>query len=236
MCRQKLFYFILLSQLLLACTRPQSQDKAAAILIQVPTAAQYQASAAGKISAQTTTIDFNLLCFAVNVKSSSLAVIPPASSCEVERGLVVGSVGPGQSLSLDMLEGTADFEIYGFLRNSASDPCPQVTPAAWNFPMKKIYFLGKSVGVAVTSPSTDVAITIALPSPNQNLVAQNSMPASCNYLGAPFVGKNFGRSEFGAKVLKGTQFSAYSRITTKPEIKTLSGSQFKIVNWKASTE
>ena len=223
----------------IGCHRAEDKvGEATSVSIRIPSASEFSklSSKVGSqsVSAQSA-IDYNLLCFAVNVKGGSIASTP-ARTCEIERGLIVGSVPPGGELALDLPSGVATFEVYGFLRTSATQSCPAFLPSGWDWPLQKTYFLGQAASVTLTPPEAKVAVQITLPDSSANLLVQNGWGAACANLGSPIAKKNSGRILLGSKILVGSQFMAYSRLSNKTDLKVQSGTRFQVHNWKASLE
>lgn len=213
------------------CRRPVADI--ASVSIQIPTAKQFRSlSKSSQTVSSQSVVDFNLLCFAVNIKGPAVTATP-ASTCDIERGLFSGSVGAGATLIVDVPEGSNfTFELYGILRGSTTEACPTGLTTTWGASIDKVYFLGKTTGVTITPPSSEVAITAVLPDQTQSLVAQNSLPATCKPGSSP--ASSFGRVQTAAAVMSGTTFKVYSRASNKDDTKTLQGAQFKVINWRAS--
>lgn len=202
------------------------------IQFQIPSAQELRGKQS-KVKSQSTTVDPALLCFGVNVKGGNIKTT--SDSCDIERGIFSGSVGPGGTLSLLVPVSTGlTFEVYGFLRSNSSDPCiPIQSGGGWNWPISNIYFLGKTADVTVEPSTQFVDVTIALPQPSDNIASTNHWGPSCAG-GSNTAGNNIGRTALSATVSSGSLFKAYSRVSEKPENQILSGSQFQIHNWKAS--
>lgn len=210
-----IFYICLLT--LISCKRPE--QKSASVTLQIPSVSQSMSAS-----------DYSLLCFVANVKSLQIPAVA-ATTCDVEKGLVAGSVAAGGVLSLDVPVGEANtFEIYGLMRKSLSESCPTDLQASWKWPLTKVYFLGKATAVNIVPPESQVTVSISLPS--QNIVSQNSWPQSCSLVGGLPSSPTLGRVQMAAGVLSGTNYKIYSRASNRNEIKTLSGSLYQIHNFK----
>lgn len=216
--------FVLSACALLAACQPASVDRSK-IKIRIPTAAELQA--AGKVTSLAL-IDYNLLCFAVNVTGGP---IPSQNlSCDVPKGVITGSVPQGGTLELDVPYGEGmTFEVFGLLRTSTSVACPAVTADSWNWPLKKVYSLGKTANIKVSLPDQSVEVMVAMPDAADHLFASLSLPATCEptQTAPPTVG----RVASGAGVLTGSTYKMYGRITSKNEIHEIQGSQFRIRQW-----
>ncbi len=204
--------------MVLSCRRPE--QKSATVTLQIPSISQSMSAA-----------DYGLLCFVANVKSPQITSTP-ATTCDIEKGLVAGSKAAGASLTLDVPVGdSTTFEIYGLMRKDLTETCPSDLQASWKWPLAKVYFLGKTTGVNIVPPESQVTVTITLPA--QNIVSQNSWPQSCSLIGAlPSNNPTVGRVQMAAGVLSGTNYKIYSRASNRNEIKTLSGSSYQIHNFK----
>lgn len=210
---------------LTACKR--AAEEATQVSIQIPSAHQLSQ----KYGAQSV-VDFNLLCFAVDIQGSSIP-IKPADTCQPAKGEILGSVPPGGTIQGDVTEGTYTFKIYGFKRNSATEICPNpmTTDNFSGWPLKRIYFLGEAPDQAIAGATKEVPLTVTLPDDSNNLFVQNSLPAACAPTAAP--PSKIGRVLSGASRLQGTTYRAYSRVNYIPVSKDLSGTNYKIKNWKA---
>ena len=244
LCLKALRFLLICSPIFFGSACHRAADEAGtgggstAVSIRIPTAQEFN-KLSSKVGSQSVSaqaaIDYDLLCFAVNVKGAGIPTTP-AQSCEIERGIINGSVPAGGALTLDLPAGVASFEIYGFLRTSASQGCPTFLPSGWDWPLQKTYFLGRANSITLTPPEANVAISISLPDAAQNLVVQNSWSASCANVGSPVVAKNLGRLQTGTQILTGTNFTAYSRVSNKADMRQLQGTYFQVHNWKASLQ
>ncbi len=218
---------LLVGFLLVGC-QPASVDSSR-VAIRIPTKEEFQKTS--KVSALAV-IDYNLLCFAINVRGGSIPLKTP--SCDVSKGIVAGSVGPGGDIVVDIPFGFAiNFEVIGLLRSSISEACPPVNKDGWNWPIQKIYSLGETKDVRVDKPETTVVISVGMPDTAANLASQMNLPASCSPstpAGAA------GRLPFGAGVQTSTNYRAYSRVSYTTDTKTLSSPNFKIRQWKAEVQ
>ncbi len=229
------FFYLLFSLLgiinLSACKRAQDEATSSKIQIRIPTL-QEQSSAI-KSSAVSSTVNYNLLCFAINVTGPDIPVTTGASTCNVERGIFEGSVAPGQSLTVMVPMGSSrNFEVYGFLRNNTSEACPTAFGSNWNWPLQKVYLLGQTNGVDISTPESSVSIGFSIPQSEQNIITQKGWSSTCRT--AVTEDKSVGRIQTATSApLSGSQFKIYSRVNTKNELQTLEGSQFQIHNWSA---
>lgn len=217
-------FFIASLCALAACKR--AAEEATQFTIQIPTAKQMSE----KFSAQSA-VDFDSMCFVVDVQGSNITSIP-ANTCQPEKGTMFGGVSAGQVVSGSVTEGTYTFKVYGLKKDSGG--CPgTINPELWNgWGLKKIYLLGEKVGQAVSGPTADINIVVSLPDENDHLFAHNSLPASCDPSSESPM-KN-GRDLMSAdKLILGTTYRAYSRVNNRPDTKILSGTMYKIKNWKA---
>lgn len=174
-------------------------------------------------------VDLQKLCFAVNVKGPGI-VSAPAATCDVERGIVAGSVGPGGELSVEVELGLErSFELYAFLKQG-SEACPRVAKSGWSWPIERIYFLGKADNVEVKQNSV-VEIPFTVPTPSQNIAIQKSWPSSCLATTKP-APKRLGRVISGASLMVSPMnYKVYSKFGPFNDEKTL-GTNYKIKNWK----
>lgn len=219
----KVLLVFFVGALLTAC-QPASVDRSK-IKIRIPTAAELQAS--GKVTSLAA-IDYSLLCFAVNVTGGP---IPSQNlSCDASKGVITGSVPQGGTLELDVPYGEGmTFEVFGLLRTSTSVACPTVAANSWNWPLKKVYSLGKTADVKVSLPDQSVEVVVSMPDAADHLFAALALPATCEPTqSAP---PTMGRVASGTGLLTGTTYKMYGRITSKNEIQEIQGSQFRIRQW-----
>jgi hypothetical protein len=222
-----------------SCSRPSDISlQNSSVKIRLPTTEEFKnlpTQSKMKIFSVDSPVDYNRLCFLVNATGEKITSTSTADlTCNISRGVVVGSVAPGQELSFDLSSNQlVNFEIYGYLRNNSADTCPSLTDSNWNWPLDKVYLLGSTKQVQITYPKTDVLINIDLPMTHQNIAVEKSWPKTC----LPTTVQNnplppSGRIALGGKILTGSQFRLYGRVSNKEESKVLTGSQFKISNWK----
>jgi hypothetical protein len=173
-------------------------------------------------------IDYNLLCFTVNVKgglgTSGVAdiVTTPATTCKVERGILANqSVAAPGTLTVDAVPvGTGRiFEVYGFLRNSTSDACPATSPD-WSWPILKTYYLGSSTA-DLSKDVESVSINFTLPPNTQNLAVVKNWPAACG--GVKSATSSFGHVLAGAKAISSASYQMRVRVAEKNLDQTLVG-------------
>ena len=227
-------------------------SKVSAIKIQLPTAQEFKklstknlqkraknsslySIASSSASTLDTTIEYNNLCFVINVTGSKIInTVLEDLSCNISRGIFKGSVPAGGELSLELQsDQIADFEIYAYLRSNTGEICPNITDSEWHWPLDRVYKLGNTKQVKITAPQTDVEININLPLAHQNIVIENSWSSSCL---PAIVEKNpivpTHRTSLGSKSLVGSYYKLNGRLASKQETKTLTGSEFKISNWR----
>jgi hypothetical protein len=231
----------------LGCSRPSDNiGQNSSIKIKIPSSSQFKKirsslksssklnSLAGSLLVDNP-IDYDRLCFLVNVSGGNITPVSQDLTCNISRGIVKGTVAAGQELSLDVPSNqSVNFELYGYLRNSLSDTCPEIIDPTWSWPLDKVYQLGITEQVQIVYPQTDVTINIDLPMASQNIVVANVWPNTCL---PSSVQKDplppVGRIALGGKLLTGTQYKMFGRITAKEDSKNLLGVQFKINSWKA---
>jgi hypothetical protein len=177
------------------------------------------------------TINYSLLCFAVNVKGSRIPTIK--NSCDIESGIRTGSVAPGESLTIEAVPIGAElsFEVYGILRSNSSEPCPVVDSNSWNYNLGKIYSVGGISSYKVTKVFEELMVPITLPETSANLAQVNSIPATC--FPVPENARIRNRVSLGTLNGSSTNFKIYSTVSIKDEHKVLTGTNLKIRNWKA---
>jgi|GEM_PF-3092397 len=218
-----LIVFFALAQI--GCDRPNTSSTSSRIVIPIPNKSEFLKSAksTSAISALAS-IDYNLLCFAVNIKGP--AVRTTSSTCDVERGITAGSVAPGNELIVSdvPLGENYSFEIFGLLRSNTSGACPAVTLTTWNHPLNKIYLLGKTQGVKLIKQEEAVVISLTMPDQSTHIAMQNSFPAACTST------KKAPTGDFllGAHIATSASFKLKSRVSYKEESRTLAGATLKI--------
>lgn len=213
----------------IGCNRADSPSSASRIVIQIPNKSEFLKSS--KFSAQTSAlsvIDYNLLCFAVNI--SGPAIRSTSNACDVERGITTGSVAPGNELIVSdvPLGENYTFEIFGLLRNNTSEICPSVNLTTWNHPLVKIYLVGKTKGIKLEKQEEEVTITLTMPDSSAHIALQNSFPLSCTSAEVQASGSFL----LAASILTSTSFKLKSRVSFKEESKELLGTTLKIKRWK----
>lgn len=217
----RLLFFILMCFFLSSCQR--KGEETASIKIQLPAAQSLEK--VGALSAISTTN----ICYVVNVLGSGIA--EQNKACDVKRGVVAGSVAPGAELSVTVPTGSnRTVEIYGILRNSSSEPCPSAV-ANWGVPLNRVYFLGRATNIEVRPPTTTVDISITLPDSSQNILAQLSLPATCN--GGSQASSKAGRI-FASSMANASSPGAYTKTShisfkTEDQIRTSTGG-YKLKN------
>lgn len=210
----------------LAGCRAEAPSGASQVVIVFPNKAQFANSL--KVSALAT-IDYNSLCFAVNVKSPKIALTH--NSCDVERGISVGSVPTGSEIVVADIPIGSDntFEIYGLVKSNAGDPCPVVDNTTWNHSPNKIYLIGKKTGVLLEKQDEEITIVLTMPEQTSHIAYENSFPASC--IATTGVAGS-GTYVLGSAVLTSVSFKLNSRASYKEESTELSGPTMKIRDWK----
>lgn len=218
---QSLRGLILVTVLLTACSRVTSDEEGSgSVSIQIPTAEKLQAS--GKVGAFSA-VDVSKMCFGINVMGPGIET-SLASSCDVERGIVAGSVVAGGTLTVEVNVGDDRvFEVYGFLRDSASDPCPTLKGASWGFPIAKIYDLGKSAPTKVTKAGGSVSISVTLPEASDNIVVKRSWSPSC-----ASVGGGGGGGLPGTRIVEGSALAVGTTVQTRAHIGSMAQEQISV--------
>lgn len=209
----------------IAGCRAEAPAGASQVVIVFPNKSQFANSL--KVSALAA-IDYNSLCFAVNVKSPK--ILKTQNSCDVERGISMGSVASGSEIVIvDIPIGPDNtFEIYGLVKNSAADPCPVVDKLGWNHSLNKIYLIGKKSGVVLEKQDEEVTIVLTMPDQTRHIAYENSFPASCTSTGVAGSGTHV----LGAGLLTSASFKLNSRASFKEESTELIGTTIKIKDWK----
>lgn len=192
---------------LISCQR-QVEDTAS-LKIKLPSAESFN-KGVGAFSQ----INSSLVCYVVNVTGSGIS--DSQSSCDIRRGVFAGSAAPGSELSVTVPTGSnRKVEIYGILRNSSGDPCPNVQ-TGWPVPLDKVYLLGQVTGIDVRPPTTTVDITVTLPDESQNILTQLSMPSTCSAVTASAkAGRIFATANSDTSLIDG--YKKISRISFKTE-------------------
>lgn len=213
----------------LAGCRAEAPSGASQVVIVFPNKAQFLSSlkTGSQISALSV-IDYNTLCFAVNVKSPKIS--STKNSCDVERGISVGSVPTGSEIIVADIPIGSDntFEIYGLVKSNPADSCPAVNNTTWNHSLNKIYLIGKKTGVLLEKQDEEVTITLTMPEQSSHIAYENSFPATCTATGLA----GSGTYVLGSAVLTSASFKLNSRASYKEESKELSGPTMKIKDWK----
>ncbi len=176
-------------------------------------------------------ISYDLLCFGVNIKSSTINNLP-AQSCQPEQGIIIGAVEPGKNIQATVPNNSTliNIEVYGFLRNSISEPCPTLQPGIWNWAISKTYLLYSQDNITITHPETNVLVKINLPDSKQNISVSNNWPPTClNFENPNSNNKNriFPLSP-GGIVSSGNKYKINSKLSFKSEMTTLKGSKYEI--------
>lgn len=213
---------ILCCLLLLVSACQRKVEDSASVTIKFPSSQSLQK--VGALSA----VDATKICYVANVMGSGIA--EQAKTCDIKRGILAGSVAPGAELSVTVPTGSnRTVEIYGVLRNSASEPCPSVQNG-WPVPLTRVYFLGHASNIEVRPPTTTVDISIALPDTSQNILAQYSMPATCNISSASTKGGRIFGYSYASPSVPGS-YKKTSRISYKTEdqLRTSTGG-YKVKN------
>lgn len=205
---------------LVACDRASSPGTQ--VTLRMPSVAELQKGVSSL--AANSPQELAKLCFGVNVKDVNKVGKP--NTCDIDRGLVAGTVGPGESIVFAEVssEPKYNFELYAFKKNQASDPCPSFA-TGWNWPLDKVYFLGRAQNIEVKPPVAQVDIEFRIPEASQNIVVQNSWPASC--LKNTSAQKYMGRIMSGALQVSSANFQLYSKISPFNDLQDL-GSNYKI--------
>ena len=160
---------------LISCQR--AVEDTASLKIKLPAAESFS-KGVGAFSQ----ISSSLVCYVANVTGPGIQ--ENLKSCDIKRGVFAGSAAPGSELSVTVPTGSnRKVEIFGILRNSSSDPCPNVQ-TGWPVNLDKVYFLGEATSVDVRPPTTTVDITVTLPDQSQNILTQFNMPSTCTSVAA----------------------------------------------------
>lgn len=217
-------FVLILSFFILSGCQPDT-GSSSKVRIRIPTKDEFRkANQVGKLSA----IDYNLLCFAVNVRGGSIPL--KKTTCDITKGIISGAVAPGGALVVEVpFAYSVAFEILGLLRVSATDPCPKVTDGAWNFPLERIYSLGETSDVRIEKAETNLEIGVTMPDFANNIAQQFNFPNICK---TDYGNKTNARFASGAAVQAGTIFRAYARATDKEDSKVLQGTTYRIQQWK----
>ncbi len=209
---------------LASCGR--SASKTVSVSIQIPSATELKKISAFTSGAQ---LDVSKLCFGVNIKNKNKP-LPPAKSCDIERGLIAGTVQPGESITFAEVESGPgyEFELYAVYRDSASQPCPSILNK-WNAPLNKVYILGSSTGVELKPPTTQVTIVYQVPDASQNIVVQKSWPSSCLF--QTNTKRDYGRIVTASGLLSSNGYRLYSKMSSLND-QTIGSTNFKIKSGK----
>ncbi|MEK6627363.1 MAG: hypothetical protein AABY53_01960 [Bdellovibrionota bacterium] len=218
------------------CDRASTSSSSSRIVIEIPDKTEFS-----KLSQQSSklysssvsalaAVDYNSLCFVVNIKGPSIP--SQFGSCNVERGITVGSVIPGSQIIIpEVPKGeNYSFEIFGLLKANNADACPVVNVTSWNHPLDKVYLLGKTTGVTLIKQDEEVTINLAMPDQSNHMAAQNSFPSLCTATAGAIAPGNF---LLGASLTTSLSFKLRSRVSYKEEAKELMGTTLKITRWKA---
>lgn len=213
----------------LAGCRAEAPSGSSQVAIVFPNKAQFMNSLkTGSQVSALAAINYNTLCFAVNVKSPKITTTK--NTCDVERGISVGSVPTGSEIIVaDIPIGSENtFEIYGLVKSNPSEPCPTVSNASWNHSLNKIYLIGKKTGVVLEKQDEEVTIVLTMPDQTAHIAYENSFPATCTANGVA----GGGAIVLGAGVLTSASFKLNSRVSYKQGSKELVGTNMKIKDWK----
>ena len=207
----KLGICVLALLILNGCKRPQLEESS--ISIQIPTAQQFS-ERYGKVQSLGATVDYKLLCFAVNVKGEGIPTTP-ALTCDVERGIVSSdAVAAGGSINVEVTPGKNRlFEFYGFLRSSETDACPTMVEKL-DWPIKKVYWLGSKEVEDLPAGDVTLEIAITLPEIAHNLAVEKGWAASCGGL-PPKTVTTAGVGVVGAAVLSTSGLTLKARVAEK---------------------
>jgi len=206
----------------IACHRPQ--EEGSSVSIRIPSVSQFAKSSKQEAIAFST-IPYSRLCFAVNVKGPGIPISNPGT-CNVDRGIFEGKEGytvpPGGEIVIEVPGGdNREFEVYGFLRDAATDPCPVIS-SDWGWSMQKIYLLATKSAVQIVPPSSTVEIQFVLPDETHNLAVHKGWPQSCG--GVPTITKGlYGKILVGSKDLSGGSFKMRAHISDKQLEPVLTG-------------
>ena len=181
-----------------------------------------------KIAAQgLTDFTWSKVCFTLNVTAVDLKK-PIAGLCDVTTGVFSGSVPAGGELTLDVPRGSArKLEVFAYLRNSSSDPCPTLKDGFQGLDRTRIVRVGLVPSFDVNEPIVTLAVDVTAPVlPADNLIAQYQLPSSCRPVSVPSGGA--ARVALGSAQQSGGRFKVTTTVAAQKNELELSGGKFKV--------
>jgi hypothetical protein len=161
--------------LLLSC-QPSGQQSGSSVVLKFPTAAQLSSKAQNMSLGA---FDFSRACFAANITGNGIQNLPP-TTCDVPTGVHSDFVAPGSSVSLSVPKGTARrLEIFSYLKNNASDPCPNSKNGFQGLDLTKIARIGQVNSFDVAASVENVSVEVMAPLNGVNAITQYALPLSC---------------------------------------------------------
>jgi hypothetical protein len=219
------------------CSRAEKDQKeSSSMTFKFPAQMKLQSGSGTKVS-------FNHLCFAVSYFSERSPQNPQdIQSCKPAMGIVVGTVKPGEAISLsDLPVAPTHFEIFGFLRDKVDAPCPEINQGMAQdnsrISMKKLYKLTNPMLLELKAGSDNTLdVELILPEHNEHLMAQLGMPSSCSSDGSSPQTRSAGNFVKSSSVLAGQSHRMYARISDLRSKQSLIGSSFQIKQKVASSK
>jgi hypothetical protein len=217
----------------IACS-PKSDD-GSKVRIQFPAAPSLSSMKRDKVSNLVSTLglsDFSWskVCFAVNVTASDIVKpVTPTPTCEIPVGIFSGSVPPGGEISLSIARGSArKLEVFVYLRNSSSDPCPSLQNGFGSLDHSRISRVGFVSSFEVKDPTLDLPVDVSQPASGDDLVAQYQLPSSCRPATISAPGGGASRVSLGSTKQSGGKFNVFAVVSAQKNEATLSGGSFKV--------
>lgn len=205
---------------------PPTNSSRSKISIRLPGASTGASSSKAESVSASSAYDFSLACYAVNVKGSDIPALKSAGTCDIPRGIFAGFVAAGGSLTLDVPRGSArSLEIFSFLRDSSTAPCPTLHDFG-SLARNKIARVGRVPSFDTQAAEVELEVTISAPAAGVSVVSQYSLPSSCVVTPPPSQGSagitiGHTRASGGAFVIEGS-------ISGQSNEAKLSGGQFQI--------
>ena len=163
--------------LAIGCSGKVSLDSGgSSVSITFPKAAE-KSSQHGLAQGLSTGYDFSRSCYAVNVTGSGIT--STTLSCSMPVADFQGFVGPGDSISINVPNGTArKLEVFSYLRASSSDPCPTSNAGFHGLDVTKISRVGQVDSFDTLVPVVNLTVDLVDPG-TTTVVSQYSLPAVC---------------------------------------------------------
>ena len=196
------FSFYAVALLVVAgCTA--KNDRSSKLVIRLPSANDLR----GKVS--TSSSDFDLACFAVNISGSDIPTTKAPTTCDLPTGVFAGLAAPGSELSLSVPRGTRrSLEIFAYFRASATEPCRSAVGGFGTLNRTKIVRVGRVDAFDVLNDEVSVEVSISAPAAGTSIITQYSLPAVCTATAAPTpTGTSFAKVTAGSAV--GTTLGGY---------------------------